>query len=120
MTNSNLTRAALLAVFAVLLAQMAFAGEIDGTWHFIFSTGEGDYPREVVLTASGDQVTAKMGESTLKGTFKDNKLEISGEHYAEEAGYTAEFKIKGELVDGKIKGTATWDTYDLTFTATKK
>lgn len=120
MTKSNLVRFALLGVFAILLAQTSLAGEIDGTWHFIFSTDEAEYPREVVITTKGDQAVAKIGEDTFKGAFKDNKLELAGDLYADEAGYTAEFKIKGELAEGKLKGTATWDTYDLTFTATKK
>lgn len=120
MTRLNLTRFALLGVLALLLAQTSLAGEIDGTWHFIFSTDENDYPREVLIAVNGDQATAKMGEETFKGTFKDGKLKLDGNHYADEAGYTAEFKINGKLADGKLAGTATWDTYDLTFTATRK
>jgi hypothetical protein len=61
----------------------------------------------------------RLGEETFTGTYKAGELKLAGEHYAAEAGYTSVMRISGKIVDGKIKGTATWGDYDLTFTAVK-
>ncbi len=103
----------------LLVAQAAMAAGLNGKWNFVFAAEGGEYPRDYTLKVEGDQVTATMGDETLTGTLDSGQLTLSGEHYAAEAGYKAMFKIKGTVDGDKIAGTAVWDTYDLTFTATR-
>ncbi len=103
----------------LLVVQMAVAADLNGKWNFVFANSDGEYPREYTLKVNGDQVTATLGDETLKGTLRGGKLELAGEHYAQEAGYKADFKISGVVEGEQIKGTAVWETYDLTFTATR-
>jgi hypothetical protein len=103
----------------LLLSQVAVAADLNGKWNFVFFSENGEHPREIVLTTSGSDVTGKLGEETYKGTLKNGALEMSGEHYAAEAGYKATLKMSGKLEGDTIKGKANWDMYDLTFKATK-
>ena len=110
----------LMTVLAVaLLAQFALAAGIEGKWNFVFSSENGDYPFDFMITGDGDNVVCKAGESELKGTFKDGALELAGDFYVADAGYSAPLTIKGKLADEKLSGDATWDAYQTTFTATK-
>ena len=108
-----------LCVLALLLAQAAVAADLNGSWYFVFDTQGGIYESMWTLTVSGDKVTAKQGETVLTGTLRDGKLELSGEFYAAEAGYAAEMKISGKLEGDQLKGDASWDIYEMTFTATR-
>jgi hypothetical protein len=95
------------------------AAGVEGKWHFVFSTDQGDYPFDFTITGDGDNVVCKAGESELKGAFKGGALELTGDFYVADAGYSAPMTIKGTLADGKLSGNATWDVYETTFTATK-
>ena len=106
---------------ALLLPVVSSAAELDGTWDFVFANSEGSYPRTLVLSQDGETLSAKyLDQEQYTGTFKDGALELTGEHTAPEAGYAAKLTLTGKLEDGRLKGTATWDTYDLTFEATRK
>jgi hypothetical protein len=115
----NLIRLVLASLALLLISQAAMAADLDGKWNFTFYSDEGEHPREFVLTQKGSEVEAKLGEEPFTGTFKNGELTMEGDHYVDEAGYKSLMKIFGKLADGKLKGTASWDTYDLTFTATK-
>ena len=117
--NMKSAGAAVFCLAILFLAQALVAADLNGKWNFVFYSDNGEHPREFVLKTSGSEVTGQRGEETYKGTFKDGVLEISGEHYAAEAGYKATLKMSGKLEGDQIKGTASWDMYDLTFTATK-
>ena len=108
-----------LALAIFLLSQAAMAADLTGKWSFIFYSDQGEHPRQFVLTQKGSAVEGKLGSESFTGTFQNGELKLEGEHYADEAGYKSLMKITGKLVDGKLKGEASWDTYDLTFTATK-
>lgn len=114
-----LTGFALCSLVLLLLAPCAVAADIDGTWNFAFMYQGSEHPRTMTLTTSGDQVTVKSGDDVLKGTFQNGKLEFAGQRFDDEAGYKGEFKLSGTLEGDQIKGTANFDTYDLTFTATR-
>ena len=72
-----------------------------------------------MITGDGDNVVAKSGDSELKGSFRDNALDVTGDFYVADAGYAAPLSIKGKLDGGKLAGDATWDTYAVTCTATR-
>ena len=110
----------LMTVLAIaLLAQFALAAGVEGKWSFVFSGEGGDYPFDFTITGDGDNVVCTSGESELKGSFKDGALDVTGDFYVADAGYSAPLTIKGKLADEKLSGDATWDVYQTTFTATK-
>ncbi len=104
----------------LLFAQAALAAGLSGTWEFVYETEAGERTGEMVIKADGESVTAMNGKSELKGTLKDGVLKLKGETYADEVGYKAEFILTGKFDGDKIKGTASWDTHEMTFVATKK
>jgi len=108
-----------LGLALALMVPAAMAADLDGKWNFVFESDNGEHPRVIAMQTDGDKVTAKLGEEPLQGTCKDGKLELSGEHFAPEAGYSGAMKISGTVAGGEIKGTATWDRMPLTFTAAK-
>lgn len=112
-------RLLLCGLALLLLAQAAMAADLNGKWDFMFNTPVGERQFEITITDKDGNLTATMGETEFKGAFRDGKLELAGEHYADEAGYKAEFKIAGQIEGDQLKGDATWDTYDLTFIATR-
>ena len=107
----------LLCNLAALLAPARAASGIAGKWDCVFNTPVGERKGTLEMTLEGTQVTGKIGETALKGTYQDGKLELKGNVYSSEGGYTAELRISGKLEDDQITGTAVWDTYQMTFTA---
>ena len=116
--RTNLVHLVIACLLALLLAPTTFAGELDGTWSFVFDRG--DHSRDITLKVAGEKVTGKMNDEIYTGTFKAGQLELSGKHHASETGYADELKISGKLEDGKLEGTATWGQYSLAFTAAKQ
>jgi len=111
----------LVPVTVALLAAspLAHASEIDGKWDVVYQTEGGTRTSDLTLTIDGEAVRALMGETELEGTYKDGKLELTGEHHSSEAGYTATVKLEGRLEDGKLKGNWQWSEYASTFEATR-
>jgi hypothetical protein len=109
----------LVIVLSFLLIAPALGAGLDGKWNFVFRSGEGEHNRLIELSVRGENVTAKHGEEVYKGTYHDGTLEITGEHFAMEAGYKATLKLSGKPAGDKIEGTASWGDYQLTFTATR-
>jgi hypothetical protein len=101
----------------LLAAQTAAAADLNGNWRFVFSNFEGDFPRTISLEVDGEKVTGKHDEEVFTGTFKDGQLELSGKHYAGEAGYSSTLTISGKFEGEELKGDGRWDTYSLTFVA---
>jgi len=108
-----------MAAFLWAAAPVAHATEVDGAWDVVFQTQVG--PRETPLSVSveGDRATASMGETELSGTFKGGLLELSGEHYAADAGYTSTLTIKGRVENGELKGEWVWSEYSSVFAGTR-
>jgi len=107
----------LFGLAGLLLAQASGGSEIAGKWDFVFQTPVGERRALADFKVERTEVTGKMGGVALKGTYQDGKLELKGEVYSSEGGYTAELKITGKLESGEITGTAIWDTYQMTFSA---
>ena len=103
----------------ILLASPALAGDLEGKWNFAFVTEGGAMEMPIVIAVAGDKVDAKMGDTKLTGTIRGGELEISGEHYSPDAGFTANLKLKGKVEGNKITGSGEFDVHEFTFTATK-
>ena len=114
MNTRTLGLAALLSV--VLIVGVAFAAsEVDGKWDCTVTAAEGAHSFTLDLTTEGDKATGTIGSDVLTGTLKDNQLKLSGDYYIAEVGYSSTFDVSVELVEGKLKGSATWDVYSADF-----
>ena len=102
-----------LCVLAILsVATGIRATVLDGEWSFNMSAAEGEHTFSVTPGVEGETVTGTSGDETFTGTFTDNQLVLSGDHYIDEAGYAAPLSLSGTLDADQITGTATWDSYD--------
>jgi hypothetical protein len=101
----------------VLVSQAALAGEVDGEWSFVFKTEIGDRTPTMTLTTEGDSVNAVAEGLDLAGTFKDGELELSGELFSPDAGYTSTLTVTGKLAGEALVGEWVWDVYTGPFTA---
>jgi len=113
----TLLRILLCGLAGLLLAQASARNGIAGKWDFVFLTPVGERKGVLDMTVEGTQVTGKMGETVLKGSYQDGKLELKGNIYSSEGGYSAELKLNGKVENDQIAGTAVWDTYEMTFSA---
>jgi hypothetical protein len=116
---SSCLRFVFFSLVVLLIAHTAQAADLAGTWTFALSTSEGDVTRTISFELEGQNVTGRLGEEVLKGTFKNGQLEMSGKHYAMEAGYESTLSFTGEFEGEQLKGNGSWDTYTFTFVATK-
>lgn len=89
-----------------LAAQTLSAADLSGKWIFSFRTPDGTVDRKLELAQDGQKLTAKFDASDLEGDY-----------FARTAGYSSALAIKGKLDGEGLAGDATWDVYDLTFTA---
>lgn len=103
----------------ILLIAALLCVELPGKWAMKYETPGGTRDGYIDFTVEGEKVTAKIPEGTLKGTFKNGELDVSGETFSAEAGYKAVMKLKGKLEGDELKGNASWDTYQMTFTGKK-
>jgi hypothetical protein len=92
------------------------APSVAGKWHFILSTEGGDRILDPVFQQDGDQVTGKWGNSDVKGTFREGKLNLEFPITSEEAG-SGTLKIKGTLADDALSGDWSFNDYGGSFKA---
>lgn len=111
----------LCGVVMLALAGDVQAQELDGEWTFELTAPEGSHSFSITLAVDGEEVTGTAGDDeTFSGTLKDGELKLSGDHYVDEVGYSATIELSGTLDGDTIKGTATWDTYEVTVFGTRK
>ncbi len=88
------------------------AQDVSGTWKVELSAQQGGDAFTLTLTVKGEDVSGTIGDDeTLTGTFKDGRLELSGQHYVDQAGYAALLEMEGTVDGDRIRGTASWDGY---------
>jgi hypothetical protein len=116
---SKQIRLTLCGLALLVLAQTAIAADLNGKWNFVFETPGGEHRLSMTFTQNGESLTATLEETQLKGTCRDGQFQLAGEYYHEPAGYKAELKLTGKLEGDQLKGDATWDAYQATFTATR-
>lgn len=106
-----------LAVFAPHHSA-AQGSTVTGKWHLIAQTEDGERVVEPVFQQNGDQVTGKWGDSAVKGTFSDGKLDLAFPYNSDEAG-RGTLKIKGVLKGNVLTGTWEFEGYTGAFKATR-
>jgi len=112
---------ALVVTTAVLwaAAPLARAADVDGVWDMVFQTQAGEKAGPMAVTTEGESASATLGETRLTGTYKDGLLELSGEHYATDAGYTSTLTLKGRVEGAELKGEWVWAEYSSVFAGTR-
>lgn len=102
-----MTRFTCLLLFLIGLAAFAdTVASVDGKWNFVAERTDDhtEALRTVLeLKVVGEDVTGKLGETKLKGTYKEGKLSLVFP-FAPEGADEAELKIDGGLQENAIKG----------------
>ena len=116
----KLQRALVLAAALVLIAASAAlavpASDLNGAWHFVLDTPGGDRTFDATFTVDGEQVTGKLADSDVKGTFKDGVMDLSFPFNSAEAG-SGTLNMKGTLKEGSLTGNWDFAGYSGTFKA---
>jgi hypothetical protein len=107
-------RRALVPLAFVLAASVAAAQapskvDVTGKWAFSVRTDAGTGTPTVTLTQKGDSITGHyssqlLGERTLKGTVKDNKISFSFSSEVQGQAFTVTYAGTVESADS-MKGT---------------
>ena len=110
----------LAVLLAVLLASTLWAADLSGTWNFhvVLDAGSGD--PTFVLVQKGETLsgtyTGTLGEAKVRGTVKEEDVEILFDVQNETIHYTG--KLEGS---DKLKGTVKYGSLGSgTFTAERK
>lgn len=111
-----------LGLVALLFSVRAVSASdpITGKWTFVFDTEGG--PREFTadLKLDGDKVSGKFGEKAdVKGTFKDQKIDLAFPFQSEEADMTDTLKITGKLEKDALTGEWAFNQWSGNYKAAK-
>ena len=116
-------------VFAVLgLAALLFSlravsasDPITGKWTFVFDTEGG--PREFTadFNLDGDKVSGRFAEKAdVKGTFRDQKVDLAFPFHSDEADMTDTLTITGKLDKDALAGAWTFNQWSGSYKAHRK
>jgi len=119
-----------IALIAMSLAALLFSlrtvsasDSITGKWTFVFDTDGG--PREFAadLKLDGDKVSGKFAgkddakKAEVKGTFKDQKIDLAFPFQSDEANMTDTLAITGKLEKDALAGNWTFNQWSGTYKA---
>lgn len=109
-----------LGVIALLfcLRTVSASDPITGKWTFVFDTEGG--PREFAadLKLDGDKVSGKFAEKgDVKGTFKEQKIDLAFPFHSDEADMTDTLTITGKLEKDALAGDWTFSQWSGTYKA---
>lgn len=107
-----------LAALLLSLRTVSAADPITGKWTFVFDTDGG--PREFTadLKLDGDKVSGKFADKAdVKGTFKDEKIDLAFPFQSDEANMTDTLKITGKLEKDALAGDWVFSQYSGTYKA---
>jgi hypothetical protein len=116
-----------IAFVALFLAALLFSlrivsasDPITGKWTFVIDTEGG--PREFTadFKLDGDKVTGKFAETDVKGTYKDQKIDLAFPFHSDEAGLTDTLTITGKLEKDALVGDWTFNQWSGTYKAQRK
>lgn len=118
-----MTRFAFLTLFFFGLSAFAdTAAPVEGKWTFVAERTDDhtEALRTVLeLKVDGEDVTGKLGEAKVKGTYKAGKLSLAFP-FTPEGAEERELKIDGALQENALKGDWIWgDMIAGTFKASK-
>jgi hypothetical protein len=108
-----------LLVLLLMVAGALPGADLSGKWNFIWQTPGGERRSTLTLTQESGKVKAQFpeGKTPVEGAFSDNKLNLAGNLYSSEAGADGAFRLAGTLEGDQLKGTASWNEHEMTFTA---
>jgi hypothetical protein len=109
-----------LAVVPLLFSfkTVSASDPITGKWTFVFETGDGQKEVPADLKLDGDKVSGKFaGKADVKGTFKDQKIDLAFPFDYEEGNISDVLKITGKLEKDALAGDWTFSEYSGTYTA---
>ena len=107
---------AALACMVLLVATLAAADDVSGSWRFVFQTDGGERAADASLKVDGGQVTGKFADADVKGTYKDGAIELAFPFNSPDAG-PGTLSIKGSLVSGALSGAWEFAGYSGNFIA---
>ncbi len=110
----------------MVLASLAFAADVSGTWQLTVETSQGSGTPTVVLQQQGEKLTGTFnsqifGEARITGTVKGNSIEFGFE--GEAGGQAIKVSYTGTIESPTtMKGTAVYAGFDnkATWSASKK
>jgi len=104
------------------LTALAKTPDVSGKWNFVAERTDDhtEALRTVLeLKVEGEEVTGKLGETKVKGTYKDGQLSLAFPFRPEE-GEERELKVDGKIEESVLKGDWVWGGMIVgTFKATK-
>ena len=105
---------ALLFSFSTALA----SDPITGKWTFVFDTQNGPRQLTADFRLDGEKVSGKFAEKAdVKGTFKDQKIDLAFPFESDEANITDILRITGKLEKDELAGDWTFSQYSGTYKA---
>ena len=110
-----------LAALVFSLRTVSASDPITGKWTFVFDTEGG--PREFAadFKLDGDKVIGKFAEKAdVKGTFKDQKIDLAFPFHSDEAEMTDTLTITGKLEKDGLAGGWTFNQWSGTYKAQRK
>lgn len=111
---------AALLFISLRIVSGADSDPITGKWTFVFDTEGG--PREFTadFKLDGDKVVGKFAEADVKGTFKDQKIDLAFPFHSDEAGMTDTLTITGKLEKDALAGDWAFNQWSGTYKAQRK
>ena len=100
------------------LRTVSAADPITGKWTFVFDTEGGPKEFAADLKLDGDKVGGKFAEKTdVKGTFKEQKIELAFPFHSDEADTTDTLTITGKLEKDALAGDWAFSQWSGTYKA---
>jgi hypothetical protein len=115
--------AALFAVAAIAVAQVAGAADVTGTWIMAVETGAGSGSPTFVLVQKGEALTGsykgQLGEAQVTGTVKGDDVTI--QYKVDAQGQTLAVTYTGKVDGNSMSGKVVLGTFgEGTFKGTKQ
>ena len=105
---------------AILLAACASAPPpVNGDWDLMLTAAEGSTGFPITIEAIGTEATATGGDAEFTGTWIDGELTLTGDFFVPEAGYAAPLDMQIRVDNDQLKGTATWDQFQIDVLGTR-
>ena len=108
MTKFKMGLAALLAIGALTIAQVAAAADVTGTWIMAVQTSAGSGSPTFILVQKGDAVSGsykgQLGEAQVTGTVKGDEVTIEYTVDGQAGSLSVKYsgKTDGKTMSGKV------------------
>jgi len=112
-------RPTLGCLLILVLALPALAAGLDGKWDFVFQTEAGVRRATATFQVEGEKVTGKFLTFDVKGTFANDKMNLSFPFVYEDGNLKGPLNLKATLEGGKLKGDFEFVGHVGTFEATR-